>query len=86
MYDRSVTIASDGGTLVAGNNKVCERIPVILLILEKKNRLHERGGNQGNCYVWKIKQTRDLVDLQPVTMFNAHPKYLTRCLLSPDTK
>jgi G protein beta subunit-like protein len=41
---------------------------------------------QGNCYVWKIKQSKDVVDLQPVTMFNAHQKYLTRCLLSPDTK
>lgn len=41
---------------------------------------------QGNVYVWKIKQGNDLVDLQPVTMFNAHNKYLTRCLLSPDTK
>ena len=37
-------------------------------------------------YVWKIRQGNDLVDLQPVTMFNAHPKYLTRCLLSPDSK
>ncbi|KAG7531881.1 hypothetical protein FFLO_04027 [Filobasidium floriforme] len=58
---RSVSIAGDGGTLVAGNNK-------------------------GNVYVWKIRQGNDLVDLQPVTMFNAHPKYLTRCLLSPDSK
>jgi WD40 repeat protein len=41
---------------------------------------------QGNVYVWKIRQGNDLVDLQPVTMFNAHPKYLTRCLLSPDSK
>ncbi|KAJ9109000.1 hypothetical protein QFC21_000326 [Naganishia friedmannii] len=40
----------------------------------------------GNVFVWKIKQGNDLVDLQPVTMFQAHNKYLTRCLLSPDTK
>lgn len=54
---RSVTIASDGATLVAGNDL-------------------------GMCYVWKIAGN----SLQPVTSFQAHPKYITRVLLSPDTK
>ncbi|KAL7418017.1 WD40-repeat-containing domain protein [Mrakia frigida] len=57
---RSVTIASDGSMLVAGNNK-------------------------GNCYVWKFEPGSD-TDLQPVTMFPAHTKYITRVLLSPDVK
>jgi len=58
---RTVTVASDGSTLVAGNNK-------------------------GNCYVWNMQNGREFTDLQPMTKFSAHDKYLIRCLLSPDTK
>jgi G protein beta subunit-like protein len=28
----------------------------------------------------------DFTDLQPVTKFRAHDKYLTKCLLSPDVR
>ena len=38
------------------------------------------------CYVWKIQSASEPNTLQPVTSFQAHPKYITRCLLSPDTK
>ena len=38
------------------------------------------------CYVWRIHASADPTVLQPVTSFQAHPKYVTRCLLSPDTK
>lgn len=59
---RSVTIASDGSCLVAGNNK-------------------------GKCYVWKInEELSDLPRFQAITKFQAHNKYLTRCLLSPDVR
>ncbi|KLO14181.1 WD40 repeat-like protein [Schizopora paradoxa] len=59
---RSVTIASDGSCLVAGNNK-------------------------GKCYVWKINDdTSEFPRFQAITKFQAHYKYLTRCLLSPDVK
>ncbi|KAL5486114.1 LST8 [Sanghuangporus weigelae] len=59
---RSVTIASDGSCLVAGNNK-------------------------GKCYVWKInEESSDLPRFQAITKFQAHNKYLTRCLLSPDVR
>lgn len=40
---------------------------------------------QGNCYVWRF-EPGSITDLQPVTMFNAHSKYITRVLLSPDVK
>ncbi|GBE82052.1 Target of rapamycin complex subunit wat1 [Sparassis crispa] len=56
---RSISLASDGSYLVAGNIK-------------------------GKCYVWKINE--DLPRFQAVTKFQAHNKYLTRCLLSPDVK
>jgi len=60
---RSVSIASDGTLLVAGNNK-------------------------GKCFVWKINEDEksDPPKFQAVHKFQAHNKYLTRCLLSPDTK
>ncbi|KAJ1310406.1 hypothetical protein OPQ81_007144 [Rhizoctonia solani] len=59
---RSISIASDGSCLVAGNNK-------------------------GRVYVWKINENaRDGPRYQAVTKFQAHNKYLTRCLLSPDVK
>ncbi|KAH9966703.1 WD40 repeat-like protein [Russula dissimulans] len=59
---RSVSLASDGSCLVAGNNK-------------------------GKCYVWKINEEGlGLPRFQAVTKFQAHNKYLTRCLLSPDVK
>ncbi|KAF9172372.1 TOR complex subunit lst8 [Mortierella sp. AD011] len=58
---RSVTVANDGSSLVAANNK-------------------------GNCYVWKMAHTRDFTNLQPITKFAAHNKYITKCVLSPDVK
>jgi hypothetical protein len=42
---------------------------------------------QGKCYVWKINEEGlGLPRFQAVTKFQAHSKYLTRCLLSPDVK
>ena len=72
---RSVSIASDGSCLVAANNK-------------------------GNVYVWRIQGgsygadgspivgdgQNELTDLQPVTKFQAHNTYITRCALSPDAR
>ncbi|KAI0244788.1 TOR complex subunit lst8 [Massospora cicadina] len=57
---RSVTISSDGTTLVAGSTK-------------------------GSCYIWKLVNG-GTGDLSAVTKFTAHSKYLTKCLLSPDSK
>lgn len=58
---RSVSVASDGTMLVAGNNK-------------------------GNCYVWKMVNSKDVTSLHPITRFKAHSKYITKVLLSPDVK
>lgn len=58
---RTVSIASDGGTLVAGNN-------------------------HGTVFVWRIQSGSETTSLVPVTSFLAHPKYITRCILSPDTR
>lgn len=58
---RSVSVASNGTMIVAGNNN-------------------------GNCYVWKMVNSRDITSLHPVTRFRSHSKYITRVLLSPDVK
>lgn len=58
---RSVSVASDGTMLVAGNNK-------------------------GNCYVWRMSNTKDVTALHPVTKFRSHGKHITKVLLSPDGK
>ncbi|WFD03357.1 TOR complex subunit lst8 [Malassezia obtusa] len=74
---RSVSIASDGSCLVAANNK-------------------------GRVYVWRIQggggygpdgnslpedsERNELTDLLPVTKFQAHNTYITRCALSPDAR
>ena len=58
---RSVSVATDGSMLVAGNNN-------------------------GNVYIWRMTQQKDITALTPVTKFRAHQKYLTRALLSPDVK
>lgn len=58
---RSVSVASDGSMVVAGNNN-------------------------GNVYVWKMFNSKDVTKLQPITKFKAHSKYITKVLLSPDVK
>lgn len=58
---RSISVASDGTMLVAGNNK-------------------------GNCYVWRMTNTKDVTALHPITKFRSHGKHITKVLLSPDVK
>lgn len=41
---------------------------------------------QGFVYVWNMQYGRELTDLQPRTKFQAHNKYLLRCLLAPNGK
>ena len=41
---------------------------------------------QGNVYVWRMIQNRDVTSLIPVTSFQAHSAYITRVLLSPDVR
>ncbi|KAL2355567.1 quinon protein alcohol dehydrogenase-like superfamily [Cryomyces antarcticus] len=41
---------------------------------------------QGNVYVWKMIQTREVTSLVPVCKFVAHNTYITRVLLSPDVR
>lgn len=82
---RSVSIASDGSMLVAGNNKVGHAFAHFEPSLYVPSYLLHFSFRQGNVYVWKFEPGSD-TDLQPVTMFGAHSKYITKVLLSPDVK
>lgn len=41
---------------------------------------------QGYYYAWKTRTQGDLTDFAPLTRVNAHSKYITKCVLSPDNK
>ena len=74
----SVTVASDGTLLCAGNNQVSfPSVPFHSLWLN-----HYKG----NVYVWRMIQNRDVTSLIPVTSFQAHTAYITRVLFSPDVR
>ncbi|KAJ3158762.1 TOR complex subunit lst8 [Geranomyces michiganensis] len=44
------------------------------------------ANNKGNYYVWKTKTTGDLTQLEALTKVAGHNKFITKCMLSPDTK
>lgn len=61
-------------------------IPMRSITVASDGSMFVAGNNTGNCYVWKMTNHRDLSSLQPVTKVKAHSRYLTRAILSPDTK
>lgn len=98
---RSVSVASDGSCLVAGNNKgnvYVWRIqsgsyPTQGETAEAGKSAGKpmpgegqgQGGEQGSDRGGQ-QPGGDFTDLQPVTKFRAHDKYLIRCILSPDVR
>ncbi|CEH17952.1 G-protein beta subunit-like protein (contains WD40 repeats) [Ceraceosorus bombacis] len=87
---RSVTIASDGSCLVAGNNKGNVYVWRIQsgssATTADPNSATQLGGDDGSNGNTPNTPGGEFTDLQPVTKFRAHDKYLTRCLLSPDVR
>ncbi|CAH1758115.1 681_t:CDS:2 [Entrophospora sp. SA101] len=63
-----------------------EDVPLRSVTVAIDGSMFVAANNKGNCYVWKMSNPRDSTNLQPVTKFSAHKKYITRCLLSPDVK
>lgn len=41
---------------------------------------------QGNVYLWRMVQDRDITNIVAIATFQAHKDYITRVLLSPDVK
>lgn len=85
---RSVSIASDGSLLTAGNN----RGNVYVWRMTSSNALNQQqhmavadGGADiaGSAIGGNDEQLWDLI---PVTKIQAHGKYLLRCLISPDVR
>lgn len=86
---RSVTVASDGSCLVAGNNKGNVYVWRIQNGGYEDTPLDTPGGissSRAGSTPTAGTPSGDFTDLQPVTKFQAHEKYLTRCLLSPDVR
>ncbi len=77
----SVTVATDGTLLCAGNNSVMSFFGSNVIL----HRL-TLARPQGNVYVWRMEQNQDITSLIPVTSFQAHTAYVTRVLLSPDVR
>lgn len=85
---RSVTVAADGSCLVAGNNKG----KVYVWRIQNGNfdaqgqPINQTLQQQQHAAATPQGATGDFTELQPVTTFQAHEKYLTRVLLSPDVR
>ena len=63
-----------------------EDTPVRSVSMASDGSLLVAANNKGNYYAWKTKVTGDATDFEPLTRVNAHAKYITKCLLSPDNK
>lgn len=98
---RSVSVASDGSCLVAGNNHgnvYVWRIQTGQYPTQSETAEAAKGPGRplsGNTDPAQQQQQAtpsappppgDFTDLQPVTKFRAHDKYLIRCILSPDVR
>jgi G protein beta subunit-like protein len=87
---RSVTVASDGSCLVAGNNKGNVYVWRIQNGGYEENPLDTPGESASSPRAANTPTAAtpsgDFTDLQPVTKFQAHDKFLTRCVLSPDVR
>ncbi|KAL7419340.1 TOR complex subunit lst8 [Cryptotrichosporon argae] len=63
-----------------------EDVPIRSVTIASDGGTLVAGNNMGTVFVWSIQNGVDATTLVPVTSFLAHPKYITRCLLSPDTR
>lgn len=63
-----------------------EDVPIRSVSIASDGGTLVAGNNLGTVFVWRIQGGADSTNLVPVTSFVAHNKYVTRCLLSPDTR
>jgi len=63
-----------------------EETPVRSVSMAADGSFLVAGNNQGNFYVWKTRNRGDMTELEAVTKIPAHSKYITKCLVSPDTR
>lgn len=63
-----------------------EDVPIRSVSIASDGGTLVAGNNVGTVFVWRIQSGSETTSLVPVTSFLAHSKYITRCLLSPDTR
>lgn len=63
-----------------------EDVPIRSVSIASDGGTLVAGNDVGTVFVWRIQSGSETTSLVPVTSFLAHPKYITRCLLSPDTR
>ena len=63
-----------------------EDVPVRSVSMAVDGSLLVAGNNKGNVYTWKTRSQGDLTELEALTKVSAHAKYITKVLLSPDTR
>jgi G protein beta subunit-like protein len=63
-----------------------EDVPIRSVSMAVDGSLLVAGNNKGNLYTWKTRTSGDMTDLEALAKIPAHPKYMTKCLLSPDTR
>ncbi|KAJ3130968.1 TOR complex subunit lst8 [Physocladia obscura] len=63
-----------------------EDVPVRSVSMAIDGSILVAGNNKGNVYVWRTKNKGDFTDLEAVKQVSAHKTYITKCLLSPDTR
>ncbi|KAI9771373.1 MAG: TOR complex subunit lst8 [Geoglossum simile] len=63
-----------------------DEVPVRSVSVASDGSMLIAGNNRGNIFVWRMIQNRDVTSLVPITKFQAHHKYITRVLLSPDVR
>ncbi|KAH3900446.1 TOR complex subunit LST8 SCDLUD_003428 [Saccharomycodes ludwigii] len=75
-----------------GENKCSQEVtpeddtPLQTLSIAGDGSLLVAGNNKGSCYVWKMPNCTDASVLTPLTKFRSHTKYITRVLISADSK
>ncbi|KAJ1562325.1 TOR complex subunit lst8 [Nowakowskiella sp. JEL0078] len=62
-----------------------EDTPVRSITMASDGSVLVAANNKGNYFVWKTKRG-EMTDLEAVQKVQAHGKYITKCLLSPDTR
>lgn len=63
-----------------------EDVPIRSVSIASDGGTLVAGNDVGTVFVWRIQSGSETTSLVPVTSFLAHSKYITRCLLSPDTR
>ncbi|KAG5520019.1 hypothetical protein PMAC_001095 [Pneumocystis sp. 'macacae'] len=61
-------------------------VPVHTLSIASNGSMLVAGNNEGYCFVWKMARLGELTLETPDRVFQAHKRYVTRFVLSPDAK